>query len=805
MIRHFFTIALRAALRNLNFTLINVLGLAIGLASFIFIMIYIEDEMKYDDFHSQTDNIYRLNRLYNSNDINEDASTCSFPCGPAMLADYSDMIETQVRFFDFQISKLLFEYKKGDTVLNAFKEEWFYMVDSTVFDVFDFPFLEGDSKTALDRPATIVISESTAKRYFGEESALGKVLRMENFQDLEITGVMEDIPQQSHFRIDMLASMATYRSFLPGNRLPDNWIWNPCWTYLLLPENVNPKHLEKNFDSFYRNHYPDFQNQEMKLYLQKLSDIHLHSQHDYEMRVNSNIIFVKILSIIAFFVLILACINFMNLATASSTARKKEIGLKRMLGARKSGLTLHFLAEAILMTALAFFFAAIIVELLLPAFNNFTFKQIEPGIFVKGKTILLCVLMIFVVGLVAGSYPAFYLSNISHSRLKGNERRNRNTALARKILVVVQFSVSIALIIATITIYKQLNYLRSAELGYNKNQHIIIPSFGAVSQQYEVFAEEIKAHKDVINVTGMEDVFGFNHNTRAYFVEGLNQDEPFYFPAFIIRHEFVETFDIEVVEGRSFSRDFPSDTANAIMINEMMAKNMGWTNEEAIGKSIRADGDEKVIGVIKNFNALSLHKPVSNFLFDMMRDENVANGLTRYIAIKVNTENYQDILSYLEEVWTRFDPSRPFEYFFLDDKLNSMYRDEEKFSNLSFILTILALFIACLGLVGLTSFLVVRKTKEICIRKIHGASVRNIQYLLSREFLLLILLANALSWPVAYFATKDWLETFSRHIPIQWTIFISSGIMTLILAYVIISFHSFKAFLGNPSDTLRYE
>ena len=792
-------------MRNLNYTLINIFGLAIGLASFVLIMIYISDEMEYDKFHEKADRIYRVNRLYNSNDIDEDAATCSFPLGPAMQMDYPDMIESMVRLFDFQVSKLLFELKDGEETIKKFNEEWFYLADSTIFDVFSFQFIDGNPEKALDEPWKMVLSESAAKRWFGDEPAVGKTLRIENFADYEITGVFKDLPLQSHMKIELLGSMSSFRTLQQNGMLPQTWIWNPCWTYLLLAENVDPADLEANFDTFYRAHYPNFQNQEIKLYLQRLTDIHLHSHHDYEMRQNSNVIFVRILSVIAVFVLILACINFMNLATASSAGRVKEIGIKRILGADRFHLSRHFIGEALLMSAAAYFLAAILVELFLPAFNNFTGKHITSFLFFQPGYIIASVILIILVGLFSGSYPAFYLSSLSAERLRRSDEKGSNTTIARKVLVIVQFAVSIGLIIATLTIYSQLNYLRNAELGFDQEQVIIIPSIGNVGRQYDSFTGELEKHKDISYVTGMEDVFGVNHNTRAFFIEGLDQTEPFYFPAFYVRYDFVETFGIEVVEGRAFSRDYPSDVSDAIMINEMMARNMGWTNEEAIGKTVRSDGNEKVIGVFKNFNALSLHNPVSNFILDMMSNPDAANGLTRYIAIRTGNENYKEIISYIEEKWNEYDPSRPFEYFFLDSTIDNLYRNEDKFGQLSLALTILALVIASLGLMGLTSYLVERRKKEICVRKIHGANVGSIQFLLSREFLGLILVSNLISWPIAYLGTRNWLETFSRHIPVQWDIFILSGIFTIILAILIILLHSIKAFLISPAKTLRYE
>jgi putative ABC transport system permease protein len=804
MLRHAITIAYRNALKHLNYTIINVLGLALGISSFIFIAIYVSDEMKYDKFHENADQIYRMNRLYNSNDINEDACTCSFPLAPAIQTDYPDMVKNTVRFFDLQRGKILFENRENPDQIIKFNEEWFYMADSTVFDVFTFPFVAGDPETALDRPNTMVITESTAKRYFGDEPALGKSLWAEEQAPVEITGVIKDLPDQSHFNIDILVSMATFREIV-GGTLPQTWIWNPCWTYIQLNDNVSPESLEANLDQFYLNHYPDFQNQDVKLYLQPLTDIHLHSNHEYEMHPNGSMLYVKILSAIAIFVLILACVNFMNLATASSAGRAGEVGLKKVYGAGRSNLTFQFMGEAIFYTFLAFIISVITVEILLNTFNNFTGKNIPQGIFLNPANILIGLGLVLVVGFFSGSYPAFFMSKLDSKRLKESFSKGAKAGLARKGLVVFQFSISIALIIATFTIFYQLKFMRNAELGFDQKGVIIVPTTFQIIQQYDAFTNELKQHSEINYVTGMEDVLGVNHNTRPFVVEGLDPNTAYYFPAFIVRYDFVETFGIDVVAGRSFSTDFPSDTLTGIMINETMVKNMGWTNENAIGKKVVSDGDERVIGVFKDFNALSLRKPIGNFLLDMMPPRRGGGGLTRYLAIKVNSDNYPELIKFIQSKWEEFAPSRPFEYFFLEDKLDQQYRDETKFSKISLILTLLAIIIASLGLVGLTSFLIERKTKEISIRKVHGAPLSAINRLLNKEFMSLILLAFLISWPVAFYGTKDWLESFSKHIPIQWQLFILSGVITLILAFLIIIVHAIRAYSINPADTLKYE
>ncbi len=804
MLRHLLTIATRNLLKHFNYSLLNIIGLAIGISSFLFILIYVSDELKYDRFHENHKQIYRMNRLYDSNDIHEDAATVSFPFGPALAEDYPDMVKSVVRFFDFQVSEMLFENLTDSTDVKKFNEEWFYLADSTVFQMFTFPLLEGDPASALDRPNCIVLTESTAKKYFGDEPAIGKTLRMEEQIVFEVTGIMEDLPEQSHFKIDMLGSLSTFRALQRG-QFPQTWIWNPCWTYVQLQDNITKEQLEARLPDFHLRQYADFKDQKITLYMQALTDIHLQSHHEYEMHPNGKLSYIRILSLIGVFVLILACINFMNLATASSSGRGREIGMKKVAGARRRQLRLQFLGESLIITLFAILLSAILIELLLPAFNNFTGKSIDPGIVINPLSLAVGLVLLLVVGLLSGSYPAFFLSRLDTSHLKGTLSIGAGKGLARKVLVVVQFLISVALIIGTITAFSQLNYLRKADLGFDRDQVILIPTKFNTALHFDRFSEELKKHNQVVSVTGMEDILGANHNTRSVVVEGMFEDQAFWYPAFLVRYDFIETFKIPVVEGRAFSRDFPSDTSEAIMINESMVRHLGWTNEEAIGKAIRMDGNERVIGVFADFNALSLHKPAGNFILDMLENPFGAAALTRYMAVKVNTDDYNEVLDYIQIVWDDISPTRPFEYSFLDEELNALYKDENSFSKLSIILTILAIVIACLGLIGLTSFMVERKTKEISVRRVHGATVSNVNTLLSKEFLWLIMIANLISWPLAWFGINSWLENFSSHINVQWYLFAVSATVTVMITLIITSIHAFRASRMNPADTLKYE
>lgn len=805
MIKHILTIALRNILKYWNYSIINISGLAIGLASFMFIVLYISDELSYDKFNENADRIYRVNRFYNANNANEDAATCPFPLAATLETAYPDLVEKTVMFFNGLRPKWFFDYTNSKKEVIKFNESNFYFVDSTVFEVFTFPFVQGDPKTALARPGTIVLTESTAKRYFGDEPALGKTIRIEEFTTFEVTGVIKDIPSQSHFRIDMMASMSTFIQFNGGrSRFNPGWIGNPYWTYVLLKPGINPEMLDQKFPDFYKTYYTEIKNQDVNHYLQSLKDIHLKSHHMYEMHQNSDVLYVYILSIIAGIVLLLACINFMNLVTASSAGRAKEIGVKKVFGSDRKGLAMQFLGEAIIQSVFAMLIALILVELLLPSLNNFTGKQILSSFLFQPKLLSFTIILSFVVGLFAGIYPAIILSSFQPLKvLKGTLKNGSKSASARRFLVVFQFTISIGLIIGAFVVFAQLNFMRNAKIGFKKDQIITFENARQIFGNYETFKLELKESKDIVSVTGMEDVLGVNHNTRAYQIEGLNLNEDYYVPAFMVDWDFIQTFDFQIIAGRAFSRDFPSDTVNAVVINETMVKKMGWTLESAIGKRVKSqNGDERVIGVVKDFNAMSLRSPLNNFIIDMFRRPQVFSRVT---AVRINSDNYSDAIKFIESKWNKFAPTRPFEYHILEQQIGNQYNDEEKFGKFTVMLSILAIIIASMGLVGLTSFLAEQRTKEIGIRRVLGASTGSIIKMMSNEFIILLTISNLISWPITYFVTTNWLNNYSRHIGTKWELYILSGLITLFVALVIIGVRAYRTSHMNPVKTLKYE
>jgi len=693
----------------------------------------------------------------------------------------------------------MFEYEQ-----KKFNERRVFLADSTVFDVFDYEFVQGNPDGALDRPFTIIITESMANKYFGDENPMGKELVVETQGRFEVTGVIKDLPPESHFIFDFLGSITSIPQIF-GGQYPQTWLWNPCWTYVLLEKGVKPEQLAERFPEFHQSHYFDFPNQNITLHMQKLTDIHLHSNLVYEINQNSNITYIYLLSAIAIFILVIASINFMNLATAASAGRAKEIGIKKVLGANRPQLITQFLSESIVTAYIALILAILLMLLLLTPFNNFAGKHFTADIFLRPANMIFILALGIILGISSGLYPAFFLSAFQPLKvLKGTLAKGSKSAVARKVLVIVQFTISIALIVGTLVVFKQIRYMRSADLGFHKDNIITLPVFNTgILRQYDAFINEVKQHPQVMNAVGMEDLLGVDHNTRQFFIEGYDPDKPLYYPGYFVKYDFLETFDIPVVAGRSFSREFPADTTEAIMINEAMVQHLGWTNENAIGRSIRSDGNERVIGVFKNFKAMSLHKPESTFILDMTRPR--ARGFMRYIGIRVRSDNYQDIIPFIEEKWRQFEPDRPFEYSFLDQEIYNLYNNEEKFGQLAIVLTILAIIIACLGLFGLTSFLATQRTKEIGIRKVLGSTVPNLVYLISRDFLSLVLLSNVIAIPLSFWVMRSWLQNFAYRTSIGITAFVIAAVSALIIAFLTVSYQAIKTALINPSKALRYE
>jgi putative ABC transport system permease protein len=804
MIRNFFTILLRNLYKKRVFSAINILGLAIGIASFILIMLYVLDEMGYDRYHKNADRIHRVCMIYDFGGVGENSASLPFPVANAMQQEFPHMIEKVTRVFNFQTKRSLVEH--GDIMFN---EHGFFFADSTFFQIFDHEFISGNPANALDEPMSVVITESIAAKYFAGKNPVGETIEYEGKIPLKVTGVIRDVPSQSHFRFGFVASLSSVRKMYRG-ALPQTWVWNPCWTYVLLKPGVGADQLESLFPGFVKKYYYDAEKERITMYTQPLTSIHLNSRLDYEIESNSNRAYVIILSIIAGFILVIARINFMNLATATSANRRREIGIRKTTGAYRNQLIFQFLAEALFMALISMLLAILFIELVMPWFNDFTGKSLYLGLLFRPEMMAALAGLWLFVGILSGTYPAFFLSGFKTiSILKGTHHREISSGLARKILVVFQFTVSISLAVGTLYIFHQLNYLRSAKLGFNKEDIILLPvNRTAVASLYESFKKEVVAHSNIQSVTAVDDIVGAAHNTHEFRYEGIPEDEWHFFPALVVKHDFVNTFGIEMVAGRDYDESYSTDPYEGILINESMVKHLGWkSNEAALGKKFRSlNGNEKVIGVFKDFQATSLHESTGPFVLNMKENPWEVNYFLNYVAIRVKNGDIKETLSFLEKKWNEFEKLRPFEYSMLSDELAGLYKDEKNLGMMSLVLTLLILLIAALGLFGLALFMAEKRTREISIRKVLGANIAHIFMLLSKEFVILILISMAIAWPVSYLVVDTFfLAQFVVHLSFQPWILLTAGMAALLIAMMITSYRAYVAWKTNPAETLKIE
>ena len=803
MIKNYLISTLRNLFKRKTYAILNISGLAIGIASFLIIYLYISDELSYDKHHRHAHNIYRLVNVYDFEGVGENSASAPFPVAFTLQNDFPGMIKNVVRLFNFQAPRSFVEYND-----HKFNERNFFFADSTYFSMFDHQFLHGNPKTALDEMNSLVITESTAKKYFENEDPMGKTIKFEENLNLTITAIIKDLPEESHFRFDFLGSMSTLRPLF-GGQLPQTWVWNPCWTYLLLEETADPKMLESKFPEFIDKYFYDAEKDNVSMYLQPLTKIHLTSKLDYEIAPNNDLTSIYILSAIAIFLLIIAIINYMNLATATSAGRTKEIGIKKVAGASRSQIIIQFIGESIILSYIALALALILIELLIPSFNNFTGKSISFRDLVTWQNILLVSSLGVLIGFLSGIYPAFYLSSFKPIQvLKGKVKLGTSSGFARKLLVITQFAISITLIIGTIVIRDQLDFMKNADLGFNKDNILVLPiNRTPIARNYESFKKELLQSPAIKSVTVMDDIFGAAHNTHEFRPEGFPDDQWQFYPAMIVQYDFLKTFDMKIIAGRDYNEANKTDPVSGMLINESMVRHMGWESPQAaLGKQFKSlQGEERVIGVFNDFHQTSLHEASGPFVLNIKETPGAINFFLKYMAIKINEGSQDNAISYIETKWNEVAPDRPFEYFYLSDELAELYKDEENLSKLSFLFTLIIMFIAALGLIGLASYMAEQKTKEIGIRKVLGASTYSIVSKLSMEFVLLILVSSVLAWLMAFLVMTDWLNHFPYQTPLNWLIFILASLFALMLAISISAFRSWMAAQSDPVTTLKYE
>lgn len=767
------------------------------------IFLFISDELSYDKFHAKAERIYRVSRSWTNADgeVNLHLGHVAPPFAPLLANDFSDVVENAVRMLSTDNELLSNEEKK-------IVEQKIFFVDKDFFSVFSFHLLEGNPKTVLSEPNSIVLTKDAAKRYFGEENPIGKSLRFNDDTDLKVTGIVEDAPANSHFRFNVLISFLTVENFFGRENLMSQWGNNSFSTYLVLKEGYNPKNLEAEFPAFIDKHIGDYNgilaSEGTQLHLWPITDIHLYSNLDSEIESNGKIEYIYIYGAIGIFILLIACINFMNLSTARSGRRAKEVGLRKTMGALRNSLVRQFISESLLITAFALVLALLLVSLILPSLNMFIEKELSLNILQDPLNLIVIISLAVIVGLLAGSYPAFYLSSFNPSAvLKGVHKAGRKQQFFRGSLVVLQFSISIVLIVGMIIVYQQLDYVKYKPLGFEKENLILLPGSEEISGKYESLREQFLKQPGILSVTHASRVpSGRLLDSQGAKVEinGELKDVNFRIADVSVDHDYLKTFGMTLVAGRDFNRNLSSDSTESFIINESAVYTIGYASpEEAIGKSYHY-GDQKgsIIGVVKNFHFESLHQPISPIVL-MVADH------ARSIVVRFEESHSAETIAYLQRQWEYLRPDFPFTYTTIEDKFLEQYKSEEKLGQLIGYFAVIAIIIASLGLLGLASFTTEQRTREIGVRKVLGASITEILMLLLKGFSKWVVVAFIIACPLAYFGMDKWLENFAYHNEISTIPFIAGGVFALLLAWLTVGFLSVKASLANPVDSLRSE
>lgn len=811
MFKNYFLVAYRTIAKHRLYSAINVFGLAIGLAVCMLIFLFVQDEVSYDKQFAQAENIHRVTAIFEAQQVHSEEARITYPVADLMKNDFPEVVHA-VRLIGIGNSSLFSRDEK------RFYEENFFFADSNFFAVFDVPFLDGDPVTALQEPASIVLTESKAIKYFENTDPMGQILTLDNGTDFTVTGVIADLSRNTHFSFDMLASRGSIASVYGPEMLEDlrrSWGWPSTYTYVQLTPDADPAALQAKLPEFMERNEGQ---EELSLYLQPLTDIHLYSHLELEMAANGDIVQVYTFSAIALLILLIACINFINLATARSTLRAREVGMRKVVGANRGQLIVQFLGQSVLMTFIALGIALIMVQLALPVFNSFLGKSLAIGFLSNPIVPLAIVGLGLSVGIIAGIYPAFYLSGARiQSVLRNTTERGLSSGLMRKILVVTQFAISIVLVVATGVVFAQMKYAQTLPVGYDRDQMVVVSGMDRLEgeENFETLRNALVQNPNVRAVTSSSLV-----PTDALFsgtgfrTPGMSEeDEPHFLRTNPVGYEFFETFGIELGAGRAFSRDFSTDPISvppeegaedqgrtgALILNEAAAAKIGWTPEEAIDKTlILGDITLNIIGVAKDIHYASVRyaiEPVVYFL----------RPTGRNMTVKVAATNLSETLAFIDQTWAEVVPAYPITRTFLDDRFSALYEQEQRQGTIFTYFAMLAVLIACLGLMGLAAFTAERRRKEIGVRKVLGASVRDIVIMFSWDFSKLVLLANLIAWPVAYFAMKAWLSEFAYQTELGLGLFLLASLLAFGVALFTVGWQARRAAVMNPVYAIRDE
>ena len=790
MLKNLFKTAVRHILKHSGYSFLNVFGLTLGISSALFLIIYVADELSYDRYHEKADRIYRVSSKITTSDDQFTLNVAMIPFGPQAAHDYPE-IQAFVRFFNIQPGAF-FKYED-----RGFYEDNFYYADSTLFDVFTYKVIKGDVKSALLGPNKIVLTEKIAAKYFGKTNPIGKTLTTST-NTFEVTGVIKDIPFNSHFRFDAVAS----RNNLPRDY--GSWGSFGVFTYFLFPENFDVKAFEIKMQAMYSTYIKPLLgplNLNIEFILEPITRIHLYSTNAGEPEPTGSIIYVYIFSLVALFIVLIAAMNYINLATARSTGRAREVGLRKAMGSRRGPMILQFLTESVLFTFISLIFSIIILIILLPKFNLLAAKSFDLHVIYSPVVLLTLLGVILAIGIFGGSYPAFLLSRFTPATvLKGEIIHGSGGSNFRKILVVIQFTVSVIMIICTLVVFRQLNYMKTMEQGFDQKNVISLQLKQIMNQKYPALKQVLLDNPDIKYVAATDTYIGEGSSKSLFGVEtdqgGMTQKTVNF--AFV-DHDFAKTLGIKILKGRDFQQDMPSDTLTGVIVNETFVNRMGWN--DAIGKKVVLGENTlraRVIGVMADYHQTGMYNEVESLILAYRITNNI-------IYIKLSGNNIRQTIGYIEAKWKEVFPDQPFAYTFLTERFNRQFEADEKRGLIFTLFTVLAILIACLGLFGLASFMVEQRTKEIGIRKVFGADNITILRLISRDFLILVSISIVIAFPFAWYFMSRWLENYVYHNKLGASLFILSAVLTILITFITISVKAYQASVMNPAQSIRTE
>ncbi len=783
MIGNYIKIGLRNIKKNKIYSFINISGLAVGMACFIMIILWVQDELSYDVFHNNVDRLYRvLNYEKYSNGEEVHFSQCPAPLSQLMKDKYPE-VDIITRYANGR--EVSVEYK--DKLLN---ERGFAFADAEFLELFNFPLIKGNPESVLSDPFSVIITQELAQKYFGTDDPIGKTIKINNKFDFQVSGIFENLPSNTHFDFNFLIPFTTLKHF---ERELDNWRAWAYYVYLTIKENVDPNELNSKMTNLYKERD---QESLATCSIQSIKDVHLYSSGYWGIGGKGDIRYVYIFSFIAFFILLTACINFMNLSTAKSANRLKEVGIRKVIGAARKELINQFLSESLLLTFISLVFSILIVYLTLPLFNEISSKAIEFNFFENSEIIYVIVGTALFTGLISGSYPALFLSAFQPAKvLKSGTGFSAKGSLFRKTLVTIQFVLTITLIISAVSVNKQIRYMREQNLGFEKEHVLAINLKGDLNEKFDFLKTQLIMIPNVKSITTTSRLPAkINISSIITEWEGSKPDEQFLSHLLSADYDFVNTYNIQITDGRYFSKDFISDTSEGIVVNNAAVKMMGF--DDPIGKKVR---EHKIVGVVEDFNFESLHKDISPLIIFFDKED------FKVLSVKVDSRNIDETIKDLQTKWSEIVLGYPFDYQFVDEVIEHQYRADLRIEKIINVFTVLIIFIACLGLLGLASFTAEQRRKEIGVRKVLGASLTSIIINLSKEYTRWVLAANIIAWPIAYLLMENFLQNYAYKIKLELWIFFASGIITFLIAITTVLYQSVKAVFSNPIDSIRAE